>query len=179
MNIYKFILMLKIWAITACYTSSQANEFDTYKLSTDDQISVTVFNEPELSINKIRIGENGAISMPLIGQIYVKGLTSTEVEKTLTARLLEGYLKKPSITVTINEYRPFYINGEIKKPGSYPYRKGLTVDMAATLAGGFSERASKTNISLISEENKNLRKSVSLNDVVKPGDVITINESFF
>lgn len=117
--------------------------------------------------------------MPLIGQIDVKGLTITEIESQITHLLLEGYLKKPNVTVIITEYRPFYINGEVKKPGSYPYRKGLTIQKAITLAGGFTERASKSAISLIGETGKRFVKAVSLTDTVKPGDVITINESFF
>ena len=83
------------------------------------------------------------------------------------------------MTVTITEYRPFYINGEVKKPGSYAYRKGLTVQKAVTLAGGFTERASTKSISLKSEDDVTRTNSVLLNDAVKPGDVLTIGTSFF
>jgi polysaccharide export outer membrane protein len=159
--------------------NTSAEEQDNYKVSTDDQISVTVFNEPDLNVNKTRIATNGSISVPLIGQIDVKGLSVTEIEAKITNLLLDGYLKKPNVSVTITEYRPFYINGEVKKPGSYPFRKGLTIEKAITLAGGFTERASKTAISLVGENDKRFVKSVALNDAVKPGDVITISESFF
>ena len=93
--------------------------------------------------------------------------------------MLDGYLKKPNVTVTITEYRPFYINGEVEKPGSYPYKKNLTVEKAVALAGGFTERASRNTISLVSEKDKRFVKSVVLNDKINPGDVITISESFF
>ena len=156
-----------------------AEESDKYKVSTDDEISITVFNEPDLSIEKIKVSTTGTISMPLIGEITVKGLTLPEIELQIKSLLLDGYLKQPNVTVTITEYRPFYINGEVKKPGSYAYRKDLTVQKAITLAGGFTERASKTSITLVSEEDKRFEKAVSLNDNVKPGDVITISESFF
>lgn len=156
-----------------------ATEIDDYRISADDQISVTVFNETDLSVNKVRVSGNGAISMPLLGQVAIEGHTIAEVEQKITSLLLKGYLKKPNVTVTITEYRPFYINGQVKKPGSYPYKKNLTVEKAVALAGGFTERASRSTISLVSENNKNVVKEVILNDKIKPGDVITISESFF
>ena len=103
----------------------------------------------------------------------------SEVEEKITSLLLEGYLKKPNVTVSITEYRPFYINGEVKRPGSYPYKKNLTVEKAVSLAGGFTERASRTAMSLVSENDKRFVKAVALSDKIKPGDVITISESFF
>jgi polysaccharide export outer membrane protein len=154
------------------------NDYD-YQLSVDDQISVSIFNEPELNIENVKISTSGRISMPLIGQINVKGLTITELEKNLVQQYLNGYLKKPNVTVTIIKYRPFYINGEVNNPGSYEYRKGLTVQKAVTLAGGFTERASTKSISLKSEDDITRKNSVSLADEVQPGDVLTIGASFF
>ena len=172
-----FTLLMSLMMFLSFNTS--AEETDNYKVSTDDEISVIVFNEPDLSISETKIGANGSISIPLIGQIDVKGLSVTEIESKITNLLLDGYLKKPNVSVTITEYRPFYINGEVKKPGSYPYRKDLTIEKAITLAGGFTERASKSAISLVGEVDKRFVKAVSLKDTVKPGDVITISESFF
>ncbi len=156
-----------------------ADEMDDYRISADDEISVTVFNESDLSIDKVRVSGNGAISMPLLGQVSIEGMTLHEVEEKITTLLLDGYLKKPNVTVTITEYRPFYISGEVKKPGSYPYRKDLTVEKAVVLAGGFTERASRNKISLVSEKNKKDVKAVGLDDKIRPGDVITVSESFF
>jgi polysaccharide export outer membrane protein len=152
---------------------------NSYRLSSDDEISITVFNEPDMSIDKIKVSTNGSISMPLLGQVTVKGLTVTELEKTLSIRLLDGYLKKPNVTVSITEYRPFYISGEVKNPGSYPYRKDLTIEKAVTLAGGFTERAAKSTITLVAEQATRNVSSAPLNNAVKPGDVITVRESFF
>jgi protein involved in polysaccharide export with SLBB domain len=166
--------------ISLCLSfAAVAADDDTYRLSSDDEISITVFNEPDMSISKIKVGTNGTISMPLLGQVTIKGLTVTEVEKELTNKLLDGYLKKPNVTVSISEYRPFYINGEVEKPGSYPYRKDLTIEKAVALAGGFTERASKGAISLVAEEQERNVDSAALNNAVKPGDVITVSESFF
>ena len=156
-----------------------ADDMDSYRLATEDEISVTVFNEDNLNLNKVRISDNGTISMPLIGQIVVSNLTVAEVEKKIMGLLLQGYLKKPNLMVTITEYRPFYISGEVRNPGGYPFRQGLTVKKAVTLAGGFTERAAKSAISLVNESTQSDIRKVMLDDDVKPGDVITIGESFF
>ncbi len=158
---------------------AQAQNLDDYRLSVDDEISVTVFQEPELSVQKTRVSTTGTISMPLIGQVTVQSLTVEEVEAKITALLLGDYLKKPNVTVSITEYRPFYINGEVDEPGSYPYRKDLTIEKAVALAGGFTERASRTTIKLIREGQETEIENVALNFAVQPGDVITVNESFF
>lgn len=161
--------------------SSQAysQDSDTYRLSTDDVISITVFNEPELGLKKATITDSGTISVPLIGQVSIKGKTVPEVEALLTKKFGDDYLKKPSVSVSIDEYRPFYINGEVKKPGSYPFRSNMTVQIAITIAGGFTERASKQSIYLLTENQESQRVKVNLSSQVRPGDVITIEESFF
>jgi polysaccharide export outer membrane protein len=160
-------------------TSLMANELDSYRLAADDLVSITVFGEPDLSLAKVRIATNGRISMPLIGQIEVSGLTASELEKKVAALLADGYLKNPGVTVSIAEYRLFYITGEVKKPGGYSYRDGLTVHKAVSLAGGFSERANKNKISVTHEESDKEVKGVKLTDPVRPGDVINVKESFF
>jgi protein involved in polysaccharide export with SLBB domain len=172
-----FSILLSTMPIRAAFAQID-NDYD-YLLSVDDQISVSIFNEPDLSIENVKISTAGRISMPLIGQVNVKGFTVTALEDELVRLYLKGYLKKPDVTVTITEYRPFYINGEVKQPGSYAYRKGLTVQKAVTMAGGFTERASTKSISLKSEDNITRENSVILTDAVKPGDVLTIGTSFF
>ena len=179
MKLTKLIITLSLSIMMFLSFTTTADDTESYQVSTDDEISITIFNEPDLSIKETRVGTNGSISIPLIGQIEVKGLSIPQIENKITNLLLDGYLKKPNVSVTITEYRPFYINGEVKKPGSYPYRKDLTIEKAITLAGGFTERASKSAISLVGELDKRFVKAVSLKDTVKPGDVITISESFF
>lgn len=154
-----------------------ANE-SSYRLATDDIISINVFNEPDLSLRETKINDDGNISVPLLGQVNVMGKTVSEIEKQITDLFGADYLVNPRVTVSIDEFRPFYINGEVSKPGSYPYRTGLTVEMAVTIAGGFTERASKQKIFII-RENKTERKSAVLNSTVSPGDIITVEESFF
>jgi polysaccharide biosynthesis/export protein VpsN len=159
--------------------ASQAQELNQYRLGADDEISVNVFNEPDLSLAKTRVATNGTISMPLIGQVVVKGLTIDEVELKITKLYLGDYLKKPDVSVAIVEYRQFYVNGEVDKPGGYSYREGMTIQRAISLAGGFTERASRSKIRLMRENNPNNVINVDLNTPVLPGDVITVEESFF
>ena len=114
----------------------------------------------------------------MIGQVNLKGLSISEAEKTIHDLYLGDYLKKPDIAITIIEYRQFYVNGEVNKPGGYSYRDGMTVQRAITLAGGFTERAARNTVLLIREGSSSSVK-VELNNPVSPGDVITVEESFF
>lgn len=175
---YSILILLSIVLLSMAF-ASQAQELNQYRLGADDEISVNVFNEPDLSLAKTRVAANGSISMPLIGQVVVKGLTIDEVEIKITKLYLGDYLKKPDVSVSIVEYRQFYVNGEVDKPGGYSYREGMTIQRAISLAGGFTERASRSKIRLMRENNPNNVINVDLNTPVKPGDVITVEESFF
>lgn len=173
---FRLVMIFLLLAISA---PSYSQALSQYRLGADDEISVSVFNEPDLSLSKTRVSANGSISMPLIGQIVVKGLTIDEVELKITKLYLGDYLKKPDVTVAVVEYRQFYVNGEVNKPGGYSYRDGMTIQRAVSLAGGFTERASRSKIKLMRENNSQNVISVDLNTPVMPGDVITVEESFF
>jgi len=152
----------------------------SYVISSGDLLNITVFGEPDLSLDEVRVASNGSISFPLLGEITIKGLSTAMLEKHLVNRLRDGYLKKPKVIVSILEYRMFYVNGEVHKPGGYKYVDGLNVQKAIALAGGFTERASKSKITLIREDfpDEPLH-SVELNIEVRPGDILTIGESYF
>lgn len=156
-----------------------AEAIGQYKLGSDDVISVTVFDEPDLSLKEARISSTGSIAMPLIGQVAIKGMSVAEAEKQIHDLYLGDYLKNPDITITIVEYRQFYVNGEVNKPGGYSYRDGMTVQRAITLAGGFTERASRSKIKLMRENNSGQAINADMTTTVQPGDVITVDESFF
>lgn len=162
--------------------SSYADE-TRYELGAGDLISIRVYDEPDLSIDEVRIGLSGEISYPLLGDIRVAGLSPKELENKLVSGLKGPFLIDPSVTVSVVEYRPFYITGEVVKPGSYPFHPGLTVDKAISIAGGFTERASKRSIYVLHDDadptNDDARIAVKLIDVVKPGDVLTVEQSFF
>lgn len=164
-----------------------ANEtIDTYKLGAGDLISIKVYDEPNLSLERIKIADTGSISFPFLGSINALGKTPKEVEEEIVSGLKGAYLVNPNVTVFILEYRPFYMIGEVKRPGSYSFQPGLTVARAISIAGGFTERASKSHIYIEhdfiktdSTKEKKSQQSVELNSNVSPGDVITVKQSFF
>lgn len=151
-----------------------------YRLSSGDILTVRVLGEEDLSKEKVRLTDAGTVSLPAIGEVRAFGLTMGELERAVEDALRGRYLVNPKVSVSIDEYRPFYINGMVEKPGGYPYQPGLTIRKAASLAGGFRERASLTKIYIIRERDVTQRSQrVDLNTLVFPGDIVTVDESFF
>lgn len=149
----------------------------SYRLGPGDRIDIRVFGEEDLSLS-VLIGDSGVLNYPLLGEIQVAGLTVKELESGLTERLEGDYLIDPDVTVSVDEYRPIFINGEVNKPGAYPFQPGLTLQKAISLAGGFTERASRNKIKLQSSEGVE-RIAADLMAAIQPGDVITVEQSFF
>ncbi|TKB48198.1 polysaccharide export protein [Ferrimonas sediminicola] len=150
-----------------------------YRLSSGDTISIHVYGEDDLTL-QTRLGESGVINYPYLGVIKVKGLTVAELESRIVSGLKGDYLINPSVHISITEYRPFYIYGEVKAPGGYPYQPGLTVERAVALAGGLTERASIKDMTInriLSGQEKSIR--VSMSTSVYPDDSILIKDSFF
>lgn len=157
-----------------------ASLLSTYKLAAGDVITIRVFGEDDLSREKIRLSDAGTIPYPVLGEVRARGLTIGEIEKSITAGLGGRYLVNPRVSITIEEYRPFYINGMVERPGGYPFQPGLTVLKASSLAGGFKERASFSKISIIREGDPTSRpQKADINSPVNPGDTVFIEESFF
>jgi polysaccharide biosynthesis/export protein VpsN len=164
-------------------TMASAQVGNRYTLALNDVISITVFDEPDLTFPRLTITESGEISFPYLGEIDVKGKTALQLQEIIAERLKPDYLVNPKVTVSIVEYRPFFLTGEVAKPGSLSYQPGLTLRQAITLAGGMTERASASRITVISELEAGGAKAapikVALDYLIKPGDTITIEESFF
>ncbi len=150
-----------------------------YLVEAEDILNIKVFDEPDLSIEEARVSSEGTVALPLLGDVVVAGLTTAQIAARVEALLADGYLKKPRVSVSIDEYRPVFVNGEVKKPGGYSYQEGLTVQKAVVLAGGFTERASRSKITLVREDEPDKVRRVSLTTPVQPGDIITVGESFF
>jgi protein involved in polysaccharide export with SLBB domain len=151
-----------------------------YRLGSGDVISIQVLGEDDLRRERIRLSDAATISYPILGEIRLLGKTVGELETLIRDGLKGRYLLNPQVTVAINEYRNFFINGQVERTGGYPYVPGLTVIKAVSIAGGFKERASREKIFLIREDDpKQTRQRVGLGDKVLPGDIITVEESFF
>lgn len=150
-----------------------------YRLDQGDRIAIQVSDEPDLSIT-FQIGATGTINYSYLGDLAVAGKTAQEVERQITTQLQDGYLVNPSVNVSVVEYRPFFINGEVNRPGSYPYQPRLTLDKAIALAGGLTERASARKMFIVKAASEDQRsRRVGMSEKIAPGDIISIKEGFF
>lgn len=159
--------------------SANYNNPDAYVLGNGDTIGILVFDEQDLTMDA-QIGDSGEINYSYLGALKVSGKTPEQLEREITSALKEGYLVNPSVNVSIKQYRPFFINGEVKSPGGYPYQPGLTLEKAITLAGGLTDRASSRRMFVIRADQVDEGKQrIRMESDVAPGDVIEINEGFF
>lgn len=166
--------------MTVCPSAAGAEDSTTtYQLGPGDQIVISVFDEPELSM-EVRVSDTGRLNYPFLGELEIEGLTVAELEKLIAHGLKGAYLINPVVTVSIVEYRPFFVHGEVETPGGFPYQPRLTVQRAVALAGGFTERASRNKIEIVRADDPAKRAAnVQLSDSVFPGDVITVKPRVF
>ncbi len=158
----------------------QAQNASGYTLNSGDSVRIYVYGEPDLTFENLLIGQNGRISYPFLGELKVTGKTSAQLQESLIAGLKPDYLVDPRISVSIVKYRPFFVNGEVKRPGGVDFQPGLTLRKAISLAGGFTERANKKRVLVIADNDPNRQeKEVSLDYRVKPGDIFTVQDTFF
>jgi len=150
-----------------------------YTLDSGDKLRVVVFGQDGLT-NSYSVDAGGNITMPLIGAVAARGLTTTELSAAIGARLRQGFIREPHVAVEIETYRPFFILGEVTFPGQYPYVANMTVETAVAIAGGFTPRAYHTDV-VISRTvgGQTVRTTVPVTTPVRPGDTITINERWF
>lgn len=148
-------------------------------LSPGDTIRVTVFNEAQLT-GTYQIDDDGFVSLPLAGTLKAGGLTKVEFERVLATKLKGEYLTNPKITVEIASFRPYFILGEVERPGQYNYTSNLNVLSAMAVAGGPTYRASQTEV-LIQRGGKGEFKKFQMSPTVMiyPGDLIRVPERFF
>lgn len=150
-----------------------------YQLGSGDQIRVTVYGEEDLS-GEFEIDGTGVVSLPLIGAVRVGGVELDRAESLIVEKLAGGYLISPRVSIEVLNYRPFYILGEVKEPGSYPFVNGMTILNAVALASGFTYRAQEKKITITREIN-GAKTKLDANDetLVRPGDIIRVPERFF
>jgi polysaccharide export outer membrane protein len=149
-----------------------------YVLGVGDKIQITTFGETDLS-GLFQISATGTISIGLIGDVKAAGLTASQLEQAITRKLADGYMKDPHVSVQVTTYRPFFIVGEVMKPGSYDYVNGMTVINAVAVAGGYTYRADKDGIKLKHIGVNGKEEPVTEATPVYPGDVVTVPERFF
>lgn len=183
MSRFNYCLLLLGFCLSALSHALHAQDLtdlSSYRLGAGDVVSIRVLGEDEMKREKVRLSDAGTISFPIIGEVRVLGRRVSELETLIADGLRGKYLLNPVVSVTIEEYRPIFVNGQVEKSGAYPYQPGLTVRKAVSLAGGFKERASKEKIFVIREDDKKQTPvKVDQSALVAPGDIITVEESFF
>jgi protein involved in polysaccharide export with SLBB domain len=166
-------------AVAQNASSSMTSNNADYRLGSGDRVRVNVFGEPSLS-GDYQVDGLGKLAFPLVGQVTAGGLTASELQARLVSALSPDYVKNPSVSIEILSYRPFYIVGEVRTPGSYPYVAGMSVINGVALAGGFTYRAKKEDFYLTRTVGaKKERLDATAETPVEPGDVITVRERFF
>lgn len=181
-----FMLFVAFLAFPAPYGQAQTNDLvlQEYRIGPGDKLNITVFGHPDLTVEATVDGA-GRISMPLIGAIQANSKTITQVREEIAAALNKDYIIDPRVNVEVINFRPFYILGDVNKPGSYPYIEGMTVRMAVAIAGGFKFRAEDlwgqnetVTVFHINDPDK-LKLAVGPSDPVLPGDSIEVERRLF
>lgn len=151
-----------------------------YVLGIGDKLKITIFGEPDLS-GSFEISSVGTISMPLIGEVQAAQRTVSQIQTDITHKLASGYMRNPHVSLEVLNYRPFFIIGEVMKPGSYNYVNGMTVINAIALAGGYTYRADKDGATIKHANGNQATKELPASEytTVQPGDVINVPERFF
>ncbi len=128
--------------ILASALSSRRNLYRDYKIGPEDLLEISVFEDEKLN-KTVRVSSQGNVSLPLLGVMRVKGLTSNEVEKEMRDLLSEKYLNDPHVSVFIKEYRNQRISvmGAVEKPGTFDVTGQKAILDALALAGGLKEDA--------------------------------------
>jgi polysaccharide export outer membrane protein len=150
-----------------------------YRLASGDRLRVIVFGQEALS-NSFSVDGAGNVSLPLIGLVRAQGSTTAELGRAIEARLRQGFLREPNVSVEVEAFRPFFVLGEVTVSGQYPFVNGMTVQNAIAVAGGFTPRGEQDSVDLTRMiDGRPITASVPMNFAVRPGDTIQVRERFF
>jgi polysaccharide export outer membrane protein len=150
-----------------------------YKLGPNDRTRIIVFGQPSLTGEFVLDG-NGVLAFPLIGNINAKGMTPSELQRTIAQKLDTDWIKNPSVSVEVSTRRPFYVVGEVQKPGSYPYVTDMNVLNAIATAGGETYRANMHEFWIKRKQNDRIvRVEANQETILQPGDTVIVRERYF
>ena len=171
-----------IWTVTPVSSKGPhavAHSDARYLLDSGDQLRIFVYGQPNLS-RIYTVDHNGNIMVPLIGIVRAQRRTTYQLAGAIRSLLGARYVRDPNVTVDIHQNRPFFILGEVRTPGQYPYVSGMTVETAVAIAGGYSPRASKRRFRVSRRVDGIVEVDQGTVDyVVQPGDTINVAERFF
>ncbi len=175
---FSFLLIISLLAGPIC-ANDDAQTRKNYQLGPGDKLSISVFNQDDLS-GEYTVNGAGEFVMPFIDSISAEGLTIDELADVIVNKLKPDYLVNPRVSIEVLNFRPYYIIGEIISSGAYPYVEGMTFLNAVAIAGGFTYRARKKYV-MVKREDSSEGKEVKLkfSDIVMPGDIIRVTERLF
>jgi polysaccharide biosynthesis/export protein len=150
-----------------------------YRLDAGDKLRIVVYGQDGLT-NSYAVDAGGNITMPLIGAVVARGFTPAELAQAIAAKLRGGYIREPYVAAEVEQYRPFFILGEVLAPGQYPYVPNMTAESAIAIAGGYTPRAKKTAFKLTRRNEVGaVAAVVPPNMPLQPGDTLVIGERWF
>ena len=150
-----------------------------YRVDSGDRLRVTVFDQKDLSTT-YSVDQAGYISFPLVGAVPARGRTLQELEGQIAAKLRQGYLRDPDVSIEVDRYRSIFVMGEVGQPGQYTYVPGMTIQNAIAVAGGYTARANQSNADVTRKINGSiLTGRVTISNPVLAGDTIYIRERLF
>lgn len=161
------------------YAAAPAAQDAPYTLDSGDKLRVVVYGQDGLT-NSYAVDGGGNITLPLIGTVKARGLSTVQLSNAVAGKLRQGYMREPHVAVEIESYRPFFILGEVTFPGQYPYVANMTVETAVAIAGGYSPRAERSAAEISRHVDGGMaRRSVPVITPVRPGDTIVVGERWF
>lgn len=167
-------VLLVACGVTAAATAA-GQALDGYRLGPGDRIKITVAGHPRDS-GEFEVDGLGNLTYPPLGRIKAQGRTVAEMRKFIRAGLDKSFEIDPAVRIEVLNFRPFFIYGEVKRAGSYPYAAGLTVQRAVDMAGGYTLRARHAPVKLIREGDKGMTTVTAARDApVLPGDIIEVS----
>jgi len=177
------LAMLAALAVTACSSTPVPEEpappLTSYVIGAGDRVKVTVLEIKDMAV-ETDVSDDGTIDLPLVGSVRIAGRTAPEVRTALSERLARDFVKDPKVNVEVTKYRPFYVLGQVNRPGSYPFEPELDIRRAVAIAGGFNRRAETSSAYLVREVgDRDDRHLVDLRTRVFPGDVIEVDRRLF
>jgi polysaccharide export outer membrane protein len=151
-----------------------------YKLGANDRLRITVFGQPTLT-GEYTLDGNGVLAFPLIGNVPANGVTTSQLQQSIAAKLEPDYLVNPNVSAEVITRRPFFVIGEVQKPGNYSYVTSLTAINAVAIAGGFTRRAKKNDfyIRRLAADGQAVRIEAHSGTVLQPGDTLEVRERLF
>ena len=169
-----------VMAAQAAYVEPVPARYDpAYHLDAGDKLRVVVYGQEGLT-NTYAVSAGGSITMPLIGPVMARGRTTAGLAADISAKLRAGFIREPSVAVEIEAYRPFFILGEVAAPGQYPYVPNMTAESAVAIAGGFSPRARRDQVTVThTDASGTSRLVLSPASPISPGDTVLVGERWF